>query len=111
MSDCDILQKDLDKISQFSNENSLKLNAEKCEFMRVSRKSADLFIYKINRKIVKSVTNHKHIGIFYDSKLTYYSHIDYIIGKALKKYNTLRIICNRVNGLVFLNLYNVYIIF
>ena len=109
INDSNSLQIDLDKIFQFSNENSLKLNPEKCEYMRITRKNIEQNVYKINDKIVKTVLNHKHIGIFYDSQLSFSSHIDYIICKALKKYNTLRILCKRVNGKTFLKLYNVYI--
>lgn len=108
--DCIVLENDLVNIYNFCIENSLKLNPEKCEHLRISRKNIDNYSYHINNKIVKQVLTHKHIGIIYDSKLTFNSHIDYVIKKSLKKYNTLRIICKRVNGFVFLRLYMNYIL-
>ena len=58
INDCYTLQSDLDEIFKFSNENSLKLNTEKCEYMRITRKTIEQFIYKLNEKNVKNVSNH-----------------------------------------------------
>ena len=108
--DCQILQSDLNEIYTFCEENSLKLNPSKCEFLRISHKNTEIFDYKLNDNIIKSVDFHKHIGVFYDRKMSFNIHIDNIAEKSLKKFYLLKHICKRVNGLTFLKLYVTYVL-
>ena len=108
--DCLKLQIDLNEIYCYCEENSLKLNPMKCEFMRIYSRNSPEFSYKINGNCIKSVQIHKHIGVIYDYKMAFNSHIDNIVIKALKKFSLLKYICNRVNGKTFLRLYLTYIL-
>ena len=108
-SDCITLQNDLTKVYEFCIENSLKLNPNKSEVLRISFKNTNEFNYKINNNVINNVSFHKHIGVIYDCKMSFNSHFDYIIQKALKKFAILRVFCKRVNGLTFLRMYTTYI--
>jgi len=107
--DCNLLQNDLNIIYNYCLENTLKLNPNKCEHLRITYKNVNPFVYKINNINVNIVENHNHIGIIYDIKMSFNLHIDMIIEKALKKFAILKIICKRVNFITFLNLYTTYI--
>lgn len=108
--DYNCLQNDLNKVFKFCNENSLKLNPLKCEHLCITYKKQQARNYYLNNICIKTIVNHKHIGIIYDTKMLFNSHIDMIIEKALKKYSILKFICNRVNGFTFLRLYFTYVL-
>ncbi len=108
--DCFILQQNLDKISDYCIKNSLKLNSEKCKAMRITLKNNELFNYKINNSVINHVITQKHVGITYDSKMSFNCHTNEIISKALKKFYTLKFLCKRVDGKTFLRLYKTYIL-
>ena len=93
--DCNLLQNDLNIIYNYCLENTLKLNPNKCEHLRITYKNINPFVYKINNINVNIVENHKHIGIIYDIKMSFNLHIDMIIEKALKKFSILKIICKK----------------
>ena len=38
--------------------------------------------YKLSQSQLERVANHKDLGIFIDSKLTFVPHVDYIVAKA-----------------------------
>ena len=78
--------------------------------MRVSLKNVMNFDYKIDDKVIQIVETHKHIGLVYDFKMNFNSHIDMLTEKALKKFYILRNVCNRVNGKSFLKLYTSYVL-
>ena len=84
--DCHILQNDLKKVSEFCVKNNLKLNPTKCQFMRMSLKSNDIFHYKLGDITLNQCNIYKQIGVFYDNKLTFDEHINYIIQKANKNF-------------------------
>ena len=105
------LQNDLNKLSNYCAENNLLLNPAKSEHLRLTlKKSHKLSNYIINGTKVSLIICHKHIGVWYDEKLTFNNHCDFIISKALKKFHLLRVICKNVNGNTFLNLYKTYIL-
>ena len=110
LDDCLQLQKDLNSTASYCKENALKLNPNKCEHLRVTLKKCDLPLYTIGDKNVELVNNHKHVGIIYDNKMSFNLHIDMIIAKALKKFYTLKTICNSIDGKTFLKLYVTYIL-
>ena len=103
--DCNILQTDLDKILKFCKDNSLKLNVDKCESMRISMKNSEQFVYSLDNNSIKYVTNHKYVGVLYDTKLSFNYHLDMICEKSVKKFYTLKNICDRVDCKTFLKLY------
>ena len=108
--DCATLQSDLNNTVKYCKLNSLKLNSDKCERLRITLKKCDLPSYKIENANINIVNKHKHIGVIYDSKLNFNFHVDMIVQKALKKFYILRFLCKRVDGQTFLKLYMTYIL-
>ena len=107
--DCLFLQRDLDKIFRFCEKNFLKLNAAKCEHLRIGNRICDQFVYKINEMNVNSVVMHKFVGILYDCNLAFNLQIDEMIEKTLKKFAILKNICKRVDNKTFLRCYVTYL--
>jgi hypothetical protein len=68
--------------------------------------------YLINNKIIKTVANHKHLGILliYDTKLCFNFRWDYIVSKAYQKFGFLKTICPRIDAQTFLHLNKTYIL-
>ena len=104
------LQNDLKNVSEFCRKNNLRLNPNKCQYMRISLKTNDVFEYKLEDKTLDQCVFYKQIGIFYDHKLTFDKHIDYILQNANKKFYFLRTICKKANAYKFLKVYQTYII-
>ena len=77
--------------------------------MTITLKSVDKFEYKISNLVINEVFYQKHVGVIYDSKMSFNPHIDYIIEKSLKKFNVIRFLCRRVRGKVWIRIYTTYI--
>ena len=90
--------------------NYLKLNSTKTNCMRISLKQTNPYIYKITGKSIDHTVIQKHIGIFYDSKMSFNLHVNYIVEKANKRYYTIRFLSKRLNGSTLLKLYKTYIL-
>ena len=110
LNDCLDLQNDLTLISEFFDNNFLRLNPLKCEYMRIGLKNNETFDYKITDISVKKVDIHKQVGVTYDSKMSFDHHLNEITAKAIKKFGLLKFICKRVDTKTFLRLYLTYIL-
>ena len=108
--DCYLLQKDIDNLHEYLTFNNLVVNSSKCKFMRITNKMTIPFRYNINGITLEQVNQQKHIGVIYDSKMSFNSHIDYIIEKTLKKFNILRFLGKNLNSNTMLNLYKTYLL-
>ena len=73
--------------------------------MRITFKTTSPFIYNINGIRLEQVNQQKYTGTVYDSKMSFNSHIDYIIEK-LKKFNILRFLIS----LTMINLHKTYLV-
>jgi hypothetical protein len=72
LEDCDILQNVINNIFKYTVENSMKLNPEKSEHLRISLKNNILEkLYYINGTQIKTVSHHKYLGIIYESKMSF----------------------------------------
>ena len=85
ISDCLLLQNDLDRLFSYCLQNELSLNIEKCCFISFTR---NLQIFKHNYSLnniplIQSYSM-KDLGVVLDSKMTFSLHIDYIVSKANK---------------------------
>ena len=47
---------------------------------------------------------------FYDSKMSFNQHVNYIVDKANKRYYTMRFLSKRLNGPTLLKMYKTYIL-
>ena len=83
--DCITLQNDLNQILKYTKENDITLNPLKSQHMRISLKHTPIeHSYYLNETRIETVSQHKHLGVIYDNKLTFNKHCDSIIAKALK---------------------------
>lgn len=83
--DCSLLQDDLNRLSRWCVENELPLNIEKCKTMTFTRKLTPItFHYKISNLNLTRVTEARDLGILFDQKLTFSSHIKNITSSAMK---------------------------
>jgi hypothetical protein len=76
---------DLARIENWARENKMQFNESKSKAMLITRKRRqdDINILLNNRRLVQ-VKEIKYLGTHFDSKLTFYSHIDYISEKSRK---------------------------
>ena len=59
----------------------MKFNAKKCYILSITNKGKSKF-YQLNNYILKSVENNPYLGILFDNKLNWSTHIDNISKKA-----------------------------
>lgn len=90
MNDAIKLQKDIDSLNSWCIRNGLKFNLDKCVHVTYSHARNPLQIsYRIGCDVIKSANEVEDLGIWFDSKFTFHSHIDKLIPKA---YSTLAFI-------------------
>lgn len=88
--DCDELQDDLSCATSWCDSWKITLKTEKCEVLHLTKsKNPLLHQYEVNNKNLLTVNQHKHLGIWIESSLSWDYHINTICGKA-----------NRVLGLI-----------
>jgi hypothetical protein len=105
--DCEALQNDIIKISEWSVENGIEINPEKTKHLRVSLKNCDSLIkYNINGIVINEFNEVNHLGIIMDNKLQFNSNCNQIVKKAYKKWATIKYVCRRADGETFLNYTN-----
>ena len=83
----DIINKELNKLTEWMNVNKLSLNVTKTNFMifrSKHRKAGFSNIIKINGTDIDRVESTKYLGVYIDSKLNWSKHIDFIKGKIAK---------------------------
>ena len=66
------------------NDNQMKANPDKCHFICSVKASI-----MAENKQIRNSSGEKLLGMFFDSKLTFQSHIDNICKKASQKLNTI----------------------
>jgi 4-alpha-glucanotransferase len=76
---------DLKKIENWARENKMQFNENKSKVLLVttktSRDNRTLNVY-LNNKCLEQVSELKYLGIYFDSRLSFDRHIDYIVGKC-----------------------------
>lgn len=91
LSDCQILQRDIDNILLWCKENNLDLNVSKCNVVRFTRKKLIInFEYKINDFVLSSLETVRDLGVIFDSKLMFADHINSIVSNCFR---TLGFVC------------------
>ena len=91
--DCQLLQSDLDKLSNWSFEWRLLFNESKCTLLSFSSNdysSPNIFPYYINNCEITSCTHHKDLGITMSCDLSWSMHIAQISSKAYRILGLLR---------------------
>ena len=83
----DIINKELNKLTEWMNVNKLSLNVTKTNFMifrSKHRKAVFSNNIKINGTDIDRVESTKYLGVYIDSKLNWSKHINFIKGKNCK---------------------------
>lgn len=82
--DCQLLQDDLNRFTQWCHNNGMELNVSKCKLMKFSRLRHQInFNYLINGEILSSVANISDLGVTLDPALSYREHTSNIVSKSL----------------------------
>lgn len=86
ISDANEFQLDLNSIANYFQENLLSLNIEKCSAMRYTKNIVNRFdiVYLLNGSCLQVINEIKDLGVIFDYKLKFDSHINMITNKAFK---------------------------
>jgi hypothetical protein len=92
------LNRDLVRLSQWSNKWLVTFNAKKTVYLKISRKinKAPNPILKLHGVTISEVTTHKHLGLTFNQTLTWSDHIHNLTTKAAQCVGLLRRICREV---------------
>ena len=91
--DCQILQDDLNSLSQWETDWQMKFNVAKCHSMRMTRHLPDkqiLFDYTLHQQKLEQVQSAKYLGITITDNLDWGQHVSEISCKATKTMGFLR---------------------
>lgn len=82
--DCINLQRNIDIISDFSKKNGLVLNIDKCAIMTFTKRTTNAisFNYKIDNQQLLRKESMRDLGVIYDKKLSFSTHIDKLCKKG-----------------------------
>ena len=83
--DCQVLQNDLKKLTEWEEEWLISFNPSKCEvgLLTVNRKKQPtLFNYSMHDQILNRVKSTKYLGVIITSDLSWNKHINQTAGKA-----------------------------
>lgn len=85
LDDCVILQQNLDSIHNWCIKNKLLLNITKCNVLSITRKQEPItYNYSINGDILSRPETFCDLGVIFDNKLSFTTHIDNIVAKSYK---------------------------
>ena len=92
--DMDILQKDLDRLGEWADENEMVINLSKSKAIRFTRARAkDPLKYSLMGKVIPQTSSCKYLGIFLRSDLSWSDQVNYTVKKAWKALHfTMRIL-------------------
>ena len=77
-----LLQSDLNRFHKWCIENLMELNVKKCKHMVYSRYAPQNFLYYINGNALETVKSFCDLGVLFDMKLTFNSHIQITVNKS-----------------------------
>lgn len=98
---------DLMELNKWFHMNKLSLNVGKTKCMYINGESETEI--KIDNQVLEVVENIKYLGIMFDNKLEFNTHIDYISKKIGKKIGFFSRIRKRMSTLCAINVYNTII--
>ena len=112
ISDCIILQLDLNRIYQWTVSWKLDLSLNKCFSICFSNRTTRkiTYAYKFGTHVIENVNSVKDLGVYFTSNLSFKSHIEFIVSKASRMlgfiYRSTK--CFKDNS-VLLSLYKSYV--
>jgi hypothetical protein len=85
ITDCLLLQEDLNRFVAWCDINQMYLNKQKCNFIRFTKKHNSFsYTYKIADHNMQEVSEIRDLGIYFDKKLKFHIHIDKTVSKCFK---------------------------
>ena len=109
--DGDKLQQDVNAVAEWCKNNSLEINISKCNVISYTkRKNMFDTSYTLNNTKLKLSNTVKDLGVMYDNKLTFQTHIDTKINEANKNLGFILRLCKEFNNPKTLqNLYQAFV--
>ena len=108
----DVMQEDVFKLQEWSNEWNLYFNVSKCKVMHIGRTNEER-VYKMRQdnteRIIDPCSEEKDLGVTFDSNLTFDIHINKAIGKANQMVGLIRRTFSYLTKDTFLKLYKALI--
>ena len=103
----DLLNRDLDRLLQWSKQWRVTFNANKTEYMLFSYKNHQIPTPELylGTSAIKKVHSHTHLGLTFDSKLTWKSHVERISKKASQRLGNVKRIRHLIPRKTSLNLF------
>ena len=101
----EILQSDLEKLSQWSDKWLLKFHPDKCRVLDVSTRDRDHNQYYLDDVELEHSTCEKDLGVHIDVKLKFNNHIGEKINKANNILGAIRRSFSYIDSTMFLQLY------
>jgi hypothetical protein len=107
--DCQLFQKDLDRLSEWCRSNKFDPNAGKCKSISFSRNMRPIeFIYSINGTALERVDEIKDLGVIMDGKMSFLPHIEAIISKSSRMLGLLSIFLGIFVTRILIKLYTLH---
>lgn len=100
-----MLQNDVNNLYQWSVDNNLALNIDKCSCISFSKNLQTQNIYTLNTVPLKYVTSIKDLGVIFDEKVTFREHIDSVSIKTSKLLGFVLRNCSLLSSFSILNIY------
>ena len=88
------MAKSLEAISKWLKQSGLKLNEEKTEMCLFSKSDVATITVPLGQSVIRSSASINVLGVTFDSKLRWSTHINKAIGKANKALNAIKLIRN-----------------
>ena len=94
------IQLDIINVTLWFLVNGLSFHVGKCGFMVFYRGSPlfESYSYYINNEAISRLENVKDLGVIFDPKLLFNDHVDFIVGKAFRKFYFFRRAAASFNG-------------
>ena len=100
------LQEVLDKLASWFKQWAVTINPTKSAVLVLSRKrNLPVLDIQLDGQHIPQVTKHKHLGLVFNSRLSWSDHTTFVRSKAAKKLGLLRRIRRRLPALVVRTLY------
>lgn len=111
----EILQRSIDKIFNWTELSGFKISPEKCSFVHFTHKRVQHIAPRLylNGNEIKKKNSHKFLGLHFDSKLTWSTHIAEVVKSCLSRTRILKMLANKKFGTdisTLMTLYKSYIL-
>lgn len=103
--DYDLLQNELNLLSNWCKLYNLSLNDNKCKYMPYTRfRTFIASVYNINGVQLEQVQVVKNLGVIFEEKLTFNDHVTYIENKVMKLVGFIKSCCRHFKDMHALRL-------